>query len=339
MATGGEVRAATVLRMLVAVIVLAVAALILAAGWFSARRGLGSLSAQHETTSQNLSQTKAELESATSSHAADVSRFEATEAELTTKLDDVTGELEAEKAAHKAESERVIELDAELAEAKATISETETARDAASTRADELHEQVNALIDDRDGLRNEIDRAKQAPALVLPEASSNGTAAPQDTLWKLELARSERTWAHSVAVNPESDESPFDASDDLVRTAVEIEASALREEVGAFITIEWDAPPSADPGRQHLVLRVAQEILAAAAREPEASTLRVSGGSASDSGDSGTGNGEAASGDVVLELVATDDDTQVINLIAPQFDHELVDVASAQGLKVTVKSS
>ncbi len=260
----------------------------------STKDRLGSQIAQHEETISALQSTASESE-------ARIAQLEHTE--QTTQL-----ELTEAKAAATEHQEAVTTVRAELAESM--------------ERAEELAAQNNALVDDRDALKNEIEAAKSAPSIVLGQEHTNGSnSSPMEALWDLELTRSERTWRHSVAINPEEDPNPFADTDDPVRLAVEIEAAALREDVGAFITIEWNAPPVADTGRRQLVLRVAQEILAAAAREPAPSTLRVSG--------------EA---ELTLELIQTDEDDQIINLVPPVIDSSLVDVQSAQGLRITVRT-
>ncbi|MFT7599881.1 MAG: hypothetical protein ACI8TP_002818 [Acidimicrobiales bacterium] len=115
-----------------------------------------------------------------------------------------------------------------------------------------------------------------ADALKLAEI--NRLTAPEGvnaaTMWQLELARSERTWRYSVSIYPD-DPSPFPDADDLLKLAVETEAAALRDEVGAFLTVEWKLEPIADPAMAHLVLRVAQELLVKASRLSEPSILRA----------------------------------------------------------------
>jgi archaellum component FlaC len=102
---------------------------------------------------------------------------------------------------------------------------------------------------------------------------SSSEDAPDPTiLWQLELARSERTWRYSVAMFPD-DASPFADTDDALRLAVETESAALRDEVGAFLSVEWKIAPIASSGLAHLVLRVAQEMLAQAARVEEPTAL------------------------------------------------------------------
>jgi|GEM_PF-5469671 len=158
------------------------------------------------------------------------------------------------------------------------------------------------------------------PDVVLNEMAVNNTN-NATALWQLEVLRSERQWRNSVATNPVSDVSPFPDTDDQVRLAIEVEAAALREDVGAYVNIDWQAEPIKDPARSHLVVRVAQELLAAAAKSPGASTLVVSGDK-----------------ELTLKFAEADSSTEEINLIAPSLKSDLVDITSGEGLTVTVKS-
>ncbi len=130
-------------------------------------------------------------------------------------------------------------------------------------------------------------------------------AAPA-ALWDLEMARSERTWRHSVALDP-SAPSPFIDAVDPLKLAVEIEAAALREEVGAFVSLNWNAEPVADPVRRLLVLRVANELLASAARLPHPFTMNATG-----------------SDEIVLEIRSTDEADRIIDLRMPDMGSDAV---------------
>ncbi|MEZ5341733.1 MAG: hypothetical protein R2706_09830 [Acidimicrobiales bacterium] len=147
-----------------------------------------------------------------------------------------------------------------------------------------------------------------------------------EALWNLELLRSERTWRHSVAPSPEG-ESPFSITDNPLRLAVEIEAAALREEVGAFISVRWDANRVDDPARAHLILRLTQELLAQAARDPHPVELVATSGE------------PAADGlcPLYLRLVAPDDDNRVLVLDPPRVTSDVIDVSIDDGMVVTVR--
>ncbi len=144
------------------------------------------------------------------------------------------------------------------------------------------------------------------------------------TLWELELQRSERTWRHSVSVAPESTESPLLDSDDLLRTAVEIEAAALKEEAGAFISVDWQAAPVQDAARAHLILRLAQEMLAEAAREPIPVCLVSSG-----------------TGAVTLSLEPAEEGDKgiEIDLRPPDIAGQLIELTDGHRAQVTINYS
>lgn len=147
--------------------------------------------------------------------------------------------------------------------------------------------------------------------------------------WDLELVRSQRTWRYSVAANPVEDLNPFDTADNPLRLAIEVEALALREDVGAFIGIDWqagtDIDPEADPARAHLTLRLAQELLASAARELSPSTLIVTS--------------DAARGGVSLEVVASDPNDVDFKIPAPPVASEWIGIDEHGGMVVTVRAA
>ena len=210
--------------------------------------------------------------------------------------------------------------------------ELETARSTEATQAARIEsqaEEISGLTTDKAALQARVEAAETTAAaatarlkgIEVRDGVDIGVAQPE-TLWALELIRSERTWQTSVATNPASDDSPFDHTDDPIRLAVEIEAGALRENVGAFITIDWQAEAITKPAHAHLVVRVAQELLEAAARSPEPSRLVVTGGDEV----------------VVLSLEPVDDGEEVINIIPPRVTSDLVEVQDALGVSLTVKA-
>lgn len=236
----------------------------------------------------------------------------ATEATLTTERDEARGEA-ATRTTERDETRS--ELAARTAELKTRTSELEAAK-AQITRLEAQSSQLSGAVRRQSGEIDEL-RAKVAEQEARIEAQSNeiGTLVLENnalearaetaeaavaaaearntgvvigeelgtddgqpaTLWALELARSKRTWRTSVAANPFAEPTPFDETDDPVRLAVEVEAAALRENVGALVDIDWQIGPVDDPTRSHLIVRVAQELLEAAARNPEPLRLVVSG--------------------------------------------------------------
>lgn len=196
--------------------------------------------------------------------------------------------------------------------------------------ADAQAMQIDSLSAARDELQQQLNSAEERivtlaarPGVVVGELSNDDANA--EMLWDLEVARSERSWRNSVAINPVDDASPFETTEDPVHTAVQIEASALREDVGAMIEVDWQAKPIEAASRRLLVVRVAQEMLALAARAPGAAKLIV------------THEGEDE-GELKMEFEAADESRQVINLIPPQISNELIDVRSESGVSLTVKA-
>ncbi len=168
-----------------------------------------------------------------------------------------------------------------------------------------------------------VDRIAQLEGVVRHDPPAPGQA---ETLWQLELGRSERTWRHSVATLPDAD-SPFMATDNPLRLAVEIEAAALREEVGAFISVRWDAGKVEDPARSHLILRVAQELLAEASRDPEPLELVATTGAADASGRRA----------IDFALVAPDDNDRSVSIEPPSLQSDVIDVSTQTGLVISVR--
>ncbi len=221
---------------------------------------------------------------------------------------------------------RIQSLDEKIAQHEATIKTKNELSHAQSLKIDDLGKEKTLLKDKHAELESQLQEAEKKivslatrPDAVFKElaTSENHNAA---TLWQLELARSERAWRHSVATNPLSDESPFEDVKDPTRLAVEVEAAALREDVGTYITIDWQAEPIDDPSRQHLVVRVAQELLAEASRSTTKAKLLVTG-----------------SDDLKLEFIPTGEDDDS-NLIPPQITNELIDLSQNEGISITVKS-
>ena len=73
-----------------------------------------------------------------------------------------------------------------------------------------------------------------------------------------------------------------------------------------------------------MIVRLAQEMLASAARVPGATQLLVTI--------------DDASGEFKMEFVSPDQGADVVNLIPPQISSDLIDVRHDTGLSVTVKA-
>jgi hypothetical protein len=203
---------------------------------------------------------------------------------------------------------------AEASEAARRRTEAEAELSAQRSRADAAEAEVGRLAHD-------LGEAESRAARVqLRLDAAAGTPTELSALWALELARSERTWRYSVAPMP-TGPSPFPGVEDPLRLAVEVEAAALREEVGAPLSVRWAAAPVRQPGHALLVLRLAQEVLAAAAREGQAAVLSVR---------------EDRDGDVVLDLRAEDDGDPAPKLPVPGVPAELVTAEIGEGLRLVV---
>ncbi len=201
-----------------------------------------------------------------------------------------------------------VELKADVASAQEQARAAEAAADAAA-----LHLET---------ARAELDQLRQAtaPAAAGTGTGGSGSGIDPELLWALEMTRSERTWRHSVAVDPNAP-SPFPDAPDPLRFAVEVEAAALREEVGAFVHLQWDAEAVADPVRRLLVLRVANELLAAAAREPQPFEMIASG-----------------SDEIKLLVRSTEEGDRQIDLQPPRFGTDVISFHSSdEGISVTIR--
>ena len=261
--------------------------------------------------------------------------------DLQSSLDRVNGELGVRDGELKDSTAQLATLetkktavDNELASTKSRLDDANDALRKRTELADAQALQIDALSAERDELRQQVSDIEERiatlaarPGVVVGDMTtdpSTAAGAGAEVLWGLELARSERQWRTSVAIDPTSETSPFQSTDDPVRLAVETEAAALREDVGALITVDWQAPPIESVSRRLMIVRVAQEMLATAARVPGAARLLVTH--------------DDESGELKMEFVSADDGGEVLNLIPPQISSDLIDVRNDTGLSVTVKA-
>ena len=259
--------------------------------------------------------------------------------DLQADLNRVTGELgtrDGELADAKSQlstlEAKIGSLEGDLSDTKSKLTDSDDALRKRTELADAQALQIDALSGERDEIRQKLGDAEEKivtmaarPGVVVGEMSAGEGGTPEanaEILWGLEVARSERQWRNSVAIDPMSETTPFEATDDPVREAVEIEAAALREDVGALITVDWQASPIESAGRRLMIVRIAQEMLATAARVPGAAMLQVSQ--------------DDKSGELKMEFVSAEEG-EVINLIPPQISSDLIDVRNDTGLSVTVR--
>lgn len=320
--------------LVVALVLVAVLALVLAVAlWMTRRSGaeFRTLADQRETA---LMIERDQLTEARDNLTAERGQLSEARDELTRERDQLTeanSGLKSDLATTGAERDQ---LTTDLTQAGDNISRLEAeigklrkVSEEQGIRMERQAKEISNLVSENEQLHERVEVAEAAAAAVVARDSGivigelDNVGSQPETLWDLEVARSERTWRNSVAINPSAETTPFEDTDDPLRVAVEVEAAALRENVGAFITIEWLAQPVADPARRHLVARVAQELLEAAARSPEASRLVVEG-----------------ENEIILRLESVDDSDEVINIIPPRITSDLIDVRSETGINITVKA-
>jgi hypothetical protein len=222
-------------------------------------------------------------------------QLEAAQADTVRRLE---GEQERREARERDLGERDVQLDdtrRDLHTAERRADAAELALRDAQSRLDHAVAESASAAEALEAARAELASATEALALARDE---NGDA---HDLWALELARSERRW--QLSVSPGMDlPSPFDDTLDPLKLAVEVEASALREEVGTQIDVAWDLTIELPDEASLLVLRLAQELLADAAARAETLELRVG---AEDDG-------------VAVELRALDEEGAEVPVLLPE---------------------
>lgn len=318
--------------MLIAVIVVALVAVGLLVLYLMAKSSAAEFKAQAEQREAALVTERDELAESKS--------------ELETQLADLE-----EK--HKRQAKKLTKKAEEVRRLGSQLDKARDDNEEKATTISGQSEEISKLVSEAAQLRTRIEEAEAAALAAMARNTGivvgnvlDVSSSQPETLWDLELKRSERTWRTSVATNPANDENPFETADDPVRKAVEIEAAALRENVGAFITIDWQASLIDDPARRHLVVRVAQEMLEAAARSPEASRLVVTDveheadtGSDETSADvEDAEEGASATREINLRLEPAGDD-EVINIIPPRITSNLLDIRDETGSNITIKAS
>lgn len=111
----------------------------------------------------------------------------------------------------------------------------------------------------------ELERSKHAATALDPQL-----------MWALELVRSERTWRNSVSIGP-NQSSVLIGSVNVLADVLQVEADAIREEVGTYVEVRADVPADVTAAGCLLALRMAQELLATVVRRVETSLLEVHG--------------------------------------------------------------
>jgi hypothetical protein len=186
---------------------------------------------------------------------------------LEVAVDDSSGELARL-------DDALVVLRDDLANAQEAAREADAAAVAAVAQADATHEELVRARSDAEGLRTELDELRAAPEP--PSAEERPEVAPLlvEGLWALERTRTERTWRQSVSLDP-TGPGPFADGGEPARVAVEVEAAAVREEVGSVIEVDWQVEGLIPPGDGLLLVRSAQELLARGSRTVEDGVLVV----------------------------------------------------------------
>lgn len=222
---------------------------------------------QRQQLSRQLSEAVATTETSSRREAASLAELTAAQTSVAT----LTAELEAAR-------DQIIDLDEEIEAADALANDQSAELASMAIENEELRKKLASTELNLLSVEVEAERLRSSVAqleFLRPSGTSAAGSHPDAaTLWKLELARSERTWRYSVAILPD-DPSPYTDADDPLRLAIETEVSALRDDVGAFLTAEVQPHLTDDPATAHLILRLAQELLAQAARLDEPSHLVV----------------------------------------------------------------
>lgn len=262
------------------------------------------------------------------------------ESELRSERETLTADkakLEDQLSSAKAENGRLNEQNSTAAaEVRRLGGELDEARSEAVEQSGRIEHQatrIASLEAEADTMTTKLVEAQAAKAaaearltgIAIADAGIDTDQASPEALWALELIRSERTWRTSVALSPDAPEGPFTDADNPARLAVEIEASALRENVGASITVDWQAGVLSSPAHAHLVVRMAQELLEAAARSPEPSRLEVLG----------------SDDEVTLSLLTENPDDEAdeaANIILPRVASDLVELRHDAGASLAVKA-
>ncbi len=291
--------------MTVAVIILAVVAVGLAAATIMGQQKASRLLGERDDVQHQLEDTAGKLSETAKQR--DTARAEASDLES-----------------------RRSSLEASVKQYDTKLTESNEALRKRTELADAQAMQIDALSGERDELKQQLLEAEERivtmaarPGVVVGQPGEGVDPVTDDAsmLWQLEVSRSERLWRNSVAINPIGDTSPFETTDDPARKAIEIEAAALREDVGALISVEWKADIIEEPSRRLMVVRIAQEMLATASRAPGAARLVVE-------------NGADGSGELMMRFESADDGSDVINLIPPQISSDLIDIRNESTVAV-----
>jgi hypothetical protein len=204
---------------------------------------------------------------------ASVQDLEGERARLQAAVDDGSGELARLDDQLVALHGEMAVLRDDLANAQEAAREADGAAVAAVAQADAANAELVAARAEVETAKAELAELRAAPQ---PAAGDRPEAAPVlvEGLWSLERSRTERTWRQSVSLDP-AEPGPFAGGGDPARVAVEVEAAAVREDVGSVIEVDWQIEGTVDAGAGLLLVRSAQELLARASRTVEEGVLVI----------------------------------------------------------------
>jgi hypothetical protein len=175
---------------------------------------------------------------------------------------------------------RIGELDAEVASVRADLAATTVRATTAEANAAEEKARADAQAKRTAEATKE---AKAAAAKAAAEAARATTAEstareataraeadeallrvlPPDGLWALEAQRIARLWRERVSVTLDGVSPVVDAKDPALE-AVQVLASASREESGVVVDLSWSVDPVADAPHAVALVRLAEELIATA---------------------------------------------------------------------------
>jgi len=186
------------------------------------------------------------------------------------------------------EAERAARAYAEREQAHIEAEAAATARVEAEGRLAAFERRAAATESGQAAAAEAVERATATAPPVTGELDAQ-------VLWALEKSRTERTWRHSVAVDPSG--SPFSDAGAALTEALQVELDAAREDVGADIDLDAEVPEGLTAAGAVLTLRVVQELVADIVRRAETTTLRL------------RPDGE---GDLLITVDASDEDGQPV---------------------------
>ncbi len=147
--------------------------------------------------------------------------------------------------------------------------------DAARIQADEHAKDAQELLQAAEARAAAADDSlAEFMATELERLRRAATGLDPQLLWALELTRSERTWRHSVSIGP-NQSSVLMGSVNVLADVLQVEADAIREEVGTYVEVQADVPADVSAAGCLLALRMSQELLATVVRHVETSVLEV----------------------------------------------------------------